>query len=378
MKLAFVSTFDAKNVHKRSGTPFYMTQGLENSGIALDYIHSLKTILPANFKLKRFWKKITTGQHDSSRWNITAAKNYSLQVKKQLAGKNVQGVMTHILNATAYLDCDKPLILWTDAIYENLLGFVPSFAHDSAETIHAAREITQEFLTRCKLAIFSSEWGARGALELFGASKEKIHVVPFGANIDNAPTLEEIRYAIEHRSRDTIKFIFLGKEWFRKGGDRVLAVVKALHASGQKVELNIVGCYPPAEETIPSYVKCLGFISKKTPEGLAQLRRLLLESHFLFVPSRAEAYGIVFCEASAFGLPVLTSYVGGISTIVKDNVNGMTFSLAATPEMYCHYITNLMQNYANYAALALSAFHEFETRLNWNVATARVKELILR
>jgi len=376
MKLAFVSTFDAKNVHKRSGTPFHMTQALEHAGVDFDYIHSLKTVLPLQFKLKRIWTRMTSVQRDSSRWNIAAAKNYARQVKQQLKGKNVQGVMTHILNTTAYLDYDKPLILWTDAIYSNLLGFVPGFSRDSAATIHHANEITSEFLERCKLAIFSSEWGARGAIELFGASKDKIHVVPFGANIANSPSFAEVQHNVKNRSRDVIKFLFLGKDWLRKGGDNVLNVVKALHAAGQRVELNIVGCHPPKSEIIPDYVNCLGYVSKKTSAGNTLLKRLLSESHFLFVPSRAEAYGIVFCEASAFGLPVLTTYVGGISTIVKDNLNGMTFALEATPKTYCDYIIGLMQNYSRYEELALSAFHEYETRLNWGVNVKQVKQLI--
>jgi glycosyltransferase involved in cell wall biosynthesis len=94
------------------------------------------------------------------------------------------------------------------------------------------------------------------------------------------------------------------------------------------------------------------------------------------VPSRAEAYGIVFCEASAFGLPSLTSYVGGIATAVKDQVNGMTFALDAAPEVYCRYMIDLMQNYSRYEDLALSAFNDYQTRLNWRVATAAVKQLI--
>jgi hypothetical protein len=35
-----------------------------------------------------------------------------------------------------------------------------------------------------------------------------------------------------------------------------------------------------------------------------------------------------------------------------------------------------MQNYAEYEALALSAFNEYETRLNWRVAIQNVKQLI--
>ncbi len=123
-------------------------------------------------------------------------------------------------------------------------------------------------------------------------------------------------------------------------------------------------------------MRCHGYLSKHTAADLEKLTLLLSQSHFLFVPSRAEAYGIVFCEANAFGLPCLTTYVGGISTIVKDDINGKTFALDASSEMVAAYIINLMQNYSRYEALALSSFNEYQTRLNWNVATKAVKERI--
>src|SRR5262249_22755864 len=126
----------------------------------------------------------------------------------------------------------------------------------------------------------------------------------------------------------------------------------------------------------PAYVKCLGFISKHTLQGQQTLQTLLADSHFLFVPSRAEAYGIVFCEANAFGIPCLTTYVGGIGTVIKDNVNGMTFALNSPVSVYCDTILDLMHDRKRYEALALSSYHEYETRLNWKVATLQVKKLI--
>jgi glycosyltransferase involved in cell wall biosynthesis len=259
-------------------------------------------------------------------------------------------------------------------LYANHLGFYTSFNNHSAETIQQANTLTREFLKRCKLAIFSSEWAARGAIETYGADKNKVRVVPYGANILEQPDLAFVKACLHKRSRTTVKLLFLGKPWERKGGDTVLKVANALHAAGQPVELHIVGCNPPAGTVMPDYVTCHGFISKRTPEGMHKITSLLTESHFLFVPTQAEAFGIVFCEANAYGLPCLTSYVGGVP--VKDHINGMTFALDASTDAYCQYITHLMQHYSQYEELALSSFHEYETHLNWNEAVKTVKEMI--
>jgi len=376
VKIAYTTTFDATDVHNWSGTPFHMSHALADAQMDVNYIGSLERKLPPFFKIRQTWSKLAADQRESPRFNIVAAKHYSEQVARKLQTLSVDAIVSPLINPICYLDSKQPLVLWTDALYAALVGFYPPFAYHSAETIRQGNKITAECLGRCSLALFSSDWAANSALELYGIQREKVRVVPFGANIDSHPSLDEIRTIISNRSSNKIKLLFLAKSWERKGGDVVLAVAKALHEAGHPVELTIAGYYPPDLTPVPSYVKCLGFVSKNTPEGKNRLRQLLAQSHFLFVPSRAEAYGIVFCEANAFGVPCLTTHVGGIGTIVKNNINGMTFGLDAPVQVYCDYIVNLMQDRARYNELALSAHHEYETRLNWKTAAETVKQMM--
>ncbi|MEW6305327.1 MAG: glycosyltransferase, partial [Verrucomicrobiota bacterium] len=92
------------------------------------------------------------------------------------------------------------------------------------------------------------------------------------------------------------------------------------------------------------------------------------QAHFLIVPSRAEAYGIVFCEASSFGIPSLTTNVGGIPTVVRDGLNGRTFPLDAPIDEYVAFIMRHMADRAAYRQLAMTTFGEFSSRLNWRSA----------
>lgn len=376
MRIAYTTTFDARDVHNWSGTPYHMSQAFTDAGDTVHYIDSLQRKLPRFFKVKQVWNKYVSGQRESPRFNIVAAKHYSWQVAQQLTACEVDVVISPLVNPIAYLDCKQPIVLWTDALYASLLGFYSPFSAHSAKSVAQGNIVTAECLSRCKLAIFSSEWAANSALEVYGTSREKVKVVPFGANIHTYPSQAEIHDIIRQRDKRKIKLLFLAKSWERKGGDVVLAVTKALHEAGHAVELTIVGYTPPQAAALPDYIKCLGFISKHTPEGKCRIQQLLAETHFLFVPSRAEAYGIVFCEANAFGVPCLTTYVGGIGTVIKDNINGMTFALEASPAHYCEYITTLMQAPHRYETLALSAYHEFKTRLNWQSAVQQVKKLI--
>src|SRR3990167_3258041 len=376
MKIAYTSTFNAEDVHSWSGTPLHMSRALKASGMEINYIGLLKRQLPPLFKFKQLWSKYICQQRESPRFNTTAAKHYSAQVMRQLKTLTVDAVVSPLINPIAYLDCKQPIVLWTDAVYAALLGFYPPFAFHSASSIHQGNHMTAQCLARCQLAIFSSDWAARGAIELYGANKDTVKVVPFGANIDAHPSLEEIRYYIQHRAKDKINLLFLAKSWERKGGDIALAVTKALHEAGHAVTLTIVGYEPPHLEAHLPYVNCLGYISKHTPEGKQKIRQLLADTHLLFVPSRAEAYGIVFCEANAFAVPCLTTHVGGINTIIKDHINGMTFGLNTPINSFCDYIIHLMQNRTQYNEMALNAYHEYLSRLNWQCAASTVKQLI--
>jgi len=375
MNLCFATTFDARDISNWSGTPYHMSRAFAEGGDSLHYIGNLKRQLPFGFRLKKFYKKLSA-QRESPTFNEYAAKQYSAQVAQQLKNKNIDAIISPLINPIAYLKSNKPIVLWTDALYAGLVGFYPAFARHSASSVRQGNQISKACLENCSLAIFSSDWAARTALEMYGADERKVKVVPYGANMECHHTTQDIRNMLATRPRDRVKLLFLGKDWHRKGGDIVVRVAKALHTFGVPVEVNFVGGSPPQQMEVPSYIHCHGYISKRTPEGLEKITRLLRESHFLFVPSRAEACAMVFAEANAFGLPVLTSYVGGITTVVKNHINGMTFPLLAHENIYCEYICQLMQNYDEYERLALSSFDQYQTRLNWRVATEKVRELI--
>ena len=375
MKIVYATTFDAQDVHNWSGTPFYMSQAFAEKN-ELAYLGRLKRTLPLGFKVKQALKKWLSDQRESPRFNLTAARHYSEQAAQLLNKLEAEVILAPQMNPVAFLDCKQPIILWTDAVYSSLVGFYPAFNKHSSQTIAQGNQLAHACLSRSRLAIFSSDWAARAAIELYGVEREKVRVVPFGANLTSKPSLKEVQTWIKNRSKKTIKLLFLGKRWEQKGGPLVLEVAQALHQAGESVELTIVGCLPPEWKSFPTYIHCPGFISKRTPEGLAKLTGLLQEAHFLFVPSQGEAYGIVFCEANAYGLPCLTTYVGGISTIVKDEVNGKTFALQAPVQEYCDYIVSLMRDSKRYEEMAFASFNEYETRLNWQTAVSQVTKLI--
>ena len=257
-----------------------------------------------------------------------------------------------------------------------MINFYPSFTNLCKETINKGNAMEKMALERCRVAIYSSEWAAQTAVNNYNINPYKVHVVPFGANIECNRNVDDIKDIVSSRPINVCKLLFMGVDWFRKGGNIALDVAKCLNKSGIKTELHIVGCKPIVNKSLPHYVKLYGFIDKASKEGINKLNKLLSESHFLILPSVAECFGLVFCEASSYGVPSITTNVGGVTTAVKDGFNGKTFSKDASIEEYCTYIFNLWSNYSEYKKLALSSFNEYQSRLNWTIAGKNVKKIL--
>jgi glycosyltransferase involved in cell wall biosynthesis len=140
--------------------------------------------------------------------------------------------------------------------------------------------------------------------------------------------------------------------------------VRLLNQSGLRTTLHVVGCRPVIPGDLQPHVRIHGVLKPSVPEQRAALEALFRRAHFLFVPSRAEAYGMVFCEANAFGAPCITTATGGIPTIVREGINGIALPLQAGPAEYADAIRQLAHP-DRYPALANRSFTAFEQRLNW-------------
>ncbi len=380
MKVAYVTTYDARDRYAFSGRGYYMATALEQVSVAVEYIgplvdpRSLLRTLKEYFYNNRLSRVRYTRERDAA-----LIRDYARQVSAKLAGLDVDVVLSSLSlgsQPVAYLECDKPIVIWTDSTLAAVINFYPEFSNLCRESIRDGLANERSALERCRIACYWSDWAARTAVENHHLEPSKVKVVPVGPLLDVDWNLAQVKAWVDERPTTTCRLVFLGAAWHRKGGDIALEVARRLRSSGLETELSVVGCSPILDEPIPPFVKVWGFVSKKTTEGLRTLLGILSRAHFLILPSRAEAFGQVFCEASSLGVPSLATSVGGIPTAVRDDINGKTFSLDASVDEYLGYISNLFAHYSAYRDLALSSYHEYETRLNWKTAGLAMKQLL--
>ncbi|HRT67315.1 MAG TPA: glycosyltransferase, partial [Bacteroidota bacterium] len=125
-------------------------------------------------------------------------------------------------------------------------------------------------------------------------------------------------------------------------------------------------------------VKIFENLNKSNPQESEKFNKLLSESHFMLFPTRADTYGHVVCEASAFGVPTMASNTGGVSEVVKNGVNGFLFDFnkPGTIEEIAGTIIYYFNNPIEYRQLCLSSYQRYKQELNWDIIVSKILQVI--
>ncbi|MCF0074498.1 glycosyltransferase family 4 protein [Dyadobacter sp. CY261] len=374
MKIAYTTIYDAQDIHKWSGLGYMIANALERQGNEIDFIGGLKSSPAIDMYLKKLYFKILRKDFDFGREPHTASE-YGKQIKALLKD-DTDIIFSPGTIPISLLETNKPKVFYTDATFAGMIGFYKDFSNLSSETIKHGNFLEKAGLESARLAIYSSDWAAQSAIKHYGVNPEKVKVVPFGANLESSRSLDDVKQMVSRRPQNECHLLFLAVNWERKGGDIAVKIAGKLNEVGIKTILHVAGIKEIPMETIPSFVVNHGFISKSNKEGQQLINKLLSTSHFLLLPTRADCTPVVFSEANSFGLPCITTNVGGIPTIIRDDVNGKTFPLDASVESYAGYIQSVFEDKKRYADSAASSFHEYESRLNWDIAGKTINDLM--
>ena len=366
MKIAYVSSFDATDIKSYSGTGYYIPEKLKENGHQIQYIGNLSEKIGVPQKVKRKLYCLTGKKYIIDR-NPHVLKKWGNFITRQL-NNDIDLILGYSSQPFARLNSSIPKVFWADAVFANMVNYYPVYTNLCKETINDGNAMEKAALENCNLAILSSDWAAEAAVKYYGISESKIKVIPYGANIETDFSLSDIERKAAEKSFDICRLLFIGVEWYRKGGDIAVEAAKALNDKGIKTILSIVGVDPGEDVKNLDFVNAYGFISKSTNEGQQKLNQLISESHFLILPTRADCTPIVFNEFNAHGIPVITTREGGVPTIIKDGVNGLLFEPNSKATDYASKINEFFKDKEAYVNLSKTSFVEYTERLNWKSA----------
>ncbi|QVY65787.1 glycosyltransferase family 4 protein [Polaribacter sp. Q13] len=362
--IGFLTSLDPKDKRAWSGTQFRMLTALEKEFeevVVLGPIPRPRITAGIIARIDKFTQLILKKKYNREQ-NILKSIYYYTFVKKKIKNANIDLIFSSSAGPEiAFIQTKTPICYLADASFDQLLGYYPNYSKFASFSIRESRFVMKKAINNSHSYVFPSEWATDFAIKKYNLKKENAHVVKFGANMDYVPDVARIL----NKSYDSeIQMLFLGRDWERKGGDIAFDTLKRLVEKGLNIKLTVCGCVPPVQH---ANMKVIPFLNKNSDKEMAQFHELLYQSHLLFVPTRSECYGIVFCEAAAFGIPVITTDTGGVSTIVKNGVNGYALPYNATSLEYANQIEKLLADKNSIKQLVKNSLEKFKKELNWNV-----------
>lgn len=367
--VAYLFHKNAADPAVQSGRPASILKHLLAQGVIVHPVFPLETSLSRGSTLKKALYRIVGRKYRGDR-----EPRYLSAVASEFV-RRTRAVPYDIAfspgsEAVSRLDISRPIAFCADATFANMVDYYGEFSGLSAEYVRQGHKQESDSLSRAALAVYPSEWAARSAIDYYHTDPGKVAVIPFGANFGAQNQRDQVHQWISDRDFDTLRLLFVGSSWRRKGGALVVEAARRLVANGSSVKLDIVSKDAPQSLRSVSWITLHGVVDPGMQDTARILGELFKAAHFVFIPSRAEAYGMAFAEANAFGVPAIGTATGGIPSVVRDGVNGFTLPLSAGAQDFADLICGLMSNRGQYQFICRRSFEEFEQRLNWRTFCA--------
>lgn len=375
MKIAYTFHHDAANPAVQSGLPASSLAGFQRLGARII------PVFPLSNRPRRAYGRKILARLVGQRYRADREPAFLAAAAEEFEARTVDEDYDFVFapgsEFVGRLRTSRPVTFASDATFANMVNYYWDFTKLSPEYLRMGHEQEAAAIAKAALCVYSAEWAAKSAIQDYGADPAKVVVIPFGANIGQDNTWPEVRGWIEQRSRAELRLLFVGRHWERKGGDLVVHAAYCLAKLGHKVRVDIVGCPIPARHRSLPWLHGHGLLSPRVSADMARLHLLFTRAHFVFVPSRAECYGMTFAEANAYGVPAISTDTGGVCGVVRNGYNGHLLPVDAPGPAYADLIASTFAHPAHYERLCAQSFEAFARHYNWRSFSERFVNLVV-
>lgn len=211
----------------------------------------------------------------------------------------------------------------------------------------------------------ASHWIYKNAFTVLTVSD---HFTNFVNNIAAREVAHTIRPMLDFSEKDIVsnrqyikkskyQILFLGRTTDDKGIIELLHAVSELKKSEYDFFLKVVGNGEYFEE-LQQLAQKLQVLSHVSFEGGVydpeRVRQYYLEADLYILPTYHEGFPRTLYEAMIFGTPVITTFVGGIPSVMKDGVNCKRIDSKSIESIY-NILIYAMENYPEMGVLANKA-----------------------
>lgn len=374
IRSAYLCAEDPLSHYAWSGTHRRLFQALQScsDAIALGPLQS-PTLSAIRFT-NRVSHKLKLGEAIPHH-GMVSARAYAHAAQQQLDALQPEVIFAPAASVELFhLKTSLPVIYLSDATSRLLEGYYPDFTAMPAKKKRALERFEQHAIQRADALIYPSRWAAQSAIEHYGADPAKVHVLPFGPNFDAAVPPAATKDSEPHRS---LRILFVGRDWQRKGGDIAYEAVAGLRQAGIDARLIMCGCNPEIAID-PNVAEIIPMIDKQKPGGYEALCALYASADLFLLPTRAECAGVVFSEAAAFGLAIVATDTGGIPTMVENGSNGVLLPLSAGAEDYTRILRDIITQPGKLATMQAASHAHFASRLNWGSFSSELGNIMAK
>ena len=302
--------------------------------------------------------------------------NASPALVNRLAGQDLDVLVQDELNHPSLFALNRSLRKRVGYPIVSLVHHLRSSEKHPALVMPLYREVERRYLESVDGFIFNSRTTKSVVEGLVGSGRPSVVAVPAGDRLG----LQVDPQTVVKRAHQQgpLRLLFLGSVIPRKGLHTLLDALAAL--SGRDWCLQIAGSLRAA----PNYAQRMVAVGKRFGERVRfsgpladeDLRRALLESHVLVMPSQYEGFGISYLEGMGAGLPAIGSTGGAAHEIIVDGQTGYLVepgddvNLAAHLERFCADRDLL----AGMGTAALAAFEAFPT---WEASMLAARKFLV-
>lgn len=229
MNIIFFCSLDPYDINNWSGTTWHILKTLEKRHRVI-VIGTHMLFQTTYFAMKNFPQNNAHGEY-----SLLFGKLCSELINRI---SNCDLVFFGDLQLSPYVEINIPIVHLSDVNYHLFKDYVPK---KRTEEQDKATEEKEKHLLYDKYTtiIYCSEWAKENTVDYYGINSEKIHVVEFGANIPHP-----FDYQAEIQT-DVCNLVFIGRNWEKKGGNKVIGAYKKLKSEGFPCTCTLIGSTPP-------------------------------------------------------------------------------------------------------------------------------------
>ena len=320
LRIAVVHGADPEDPRSYSGSPSHLIAALRGLGVS---VHPVSAALPPavgrGFAAASVARWVLTGSGvrgrpyqrmmlaplavESCRAQGWVARRHLAAVGPLDGAVLVAGSELGPLAGLPYVTYDDMTVRQAARYPEWLISRLP------AADLHARAVLQQRQFDQARAVCTNTWWARDSVVADYAIPASRVRIVGFGGRVRRIAGSG----ATTVRSTSAPRFLYVSRDWARKGGEVLLRAFANVRATQPSATLDLVGHHPPVDH--PG-VQPHGRLPLDDPAAQRRLDALFARTTCFVMPSAVEPSGLALVEAGNSGLPSIVGATGGATEVI--------------------------------------------------------------